>query len=90
MKCHTFIHCRLCNWGGSSSEAGKSKRSDAEMVHGLSVVSPGFGWSATGNSGWEGGEVVCLGIMGSGMKDLHCKAISAFRRQESSLSSVNK
>ena len=60
------------------------------MVHGLSVVSPVFGWPAAGDSGWEGGGVFCLGITGSGMKDLHCKAISVFRCQESSLSPVNK
>ena len=36
------------------------------------------------------GSAESRGRDSSGMKDLHCKAISAFRCQESSLSSVNK
>ena len=72
------------------SKGAADVRSDGEMVQGLKFVSPDSGCSAAGDGGQEGGGVGRDGSMASGIKDLCCRAISAFRWVSSNLLPVNK
>ena len=72
------------------SKGAADVRSNGEMVQGSKLVLPDSGCSAAGDGSWEGGGVSRNGSMASGIKDLRCRVINAFRQVSSNLLLVNK